>query len=124
MLPQHGTAKGIVHYYKLLHEKKLFTEPISEKVLEAMKRNPKYFAPGATPVEFQSVGKGGSLFWKRPFRPAYNMMGWGLYIYDKNEAIAFCIWFEWFPKGIEQKEQLEWAYGLSDSIVNLLFKDK
>ena len=82
---------------------------ISEKVLESMERNPKYFAPRATPGEYKSVGKGGGLSWKRPFKPEYNMGGWGLYIYNENEAIAFCLWFEWFPEGMEQKEQSEWT---------------
>ena len=120
--PQHGTAKGIIQYFKLLHEKKLFTESVSRKVLEAMERNPKYFAPRATSGEYKSVGKGGGLSWKRPFKPEYNMTGWGIYIYDKNEAIAFCLWFEWFPEGMEQQEQSEWTSGLSDCIVNLLLK--
>ena len=120
--PQHGTAKGIVQYFKLLHERILINESISEKVLEAMERNPKYFASRATPEEYKSIGKGGGLSWKRPFRPEYNMGGWGLYIYDENEAIAFCLWFEWFPEDMEQKEQSEWTSGISDCIVNLLLK--
>ena len=122
LLPQHGTAKGIVQYFELLHERKLINESISRKLLEAMERNPKYFAQRATPGEYNSVGKGGGLSWKRPLRPEYNMVGWGLYIYDENEAIAFCLWFEWFPEGIEQKERSEWKNGLSDCIVNLLLK--
>ena len=63
--PQHGTAKGIVQYFKLLHERKLINESISEKVLEAMEQSPNYFAPRATPEEYKSVGKGGGLSWKR-----------------------------------------------------------
>ena len=122
LLPQHGTAKGIVQYFKLLHEGKLINESISEKVIEAMERNPKYFAPRATPEEFKSVGKGGSLSWKRLFRPEYNMTGWGLYIFDENNAAAFCLWFEWFPEDMEQKERSEWTSGLSECIVNLLLK--
>ena len=122
LLPQHGTANGIVQYFKLLHEKKLINESISGKVLEAMERNPKYFAPRATPEEYKSVGKGGGLSWKRPFRTEYNMGGWGLYIYDENEAMAFCLWFEWFPESMEQKEQSEWTNGLSDCIVTLLLE--
>ena len=50
------------------------------------------------------------------------MVGWSLYIYDESEAIAFCLWFEWFPEGMEQKERSEWTSGLSDCIVNLLVK--
>jgi len=122
LLPQHCTAKGIVQYFKLLHEGKLINESISKKVLEAMERNPKYFAPRATPEGYKSIGKGGSLSWKRPFKSEYNMEGWGLYIYDENEAMAFCLWFEWFPEGMEPKEQSEWTGGLSDCIVNLLVK--
>jgi len=120
LLPQHGTAKGIVQYFKLLNERKLINESISKGVLEAMERNPKYFAPHATPERYKSVGKGGGLSWKRPFNPEYNMGGWGLYIYDENEALAFCLWFEWFPEGMGQKEQSEWTSGLSDCIVNFL----
>ena len=120
--PQHGTAKGIVRFFELLHEKKLINKSISEKVLEAMERNPKYFAPRATPEKYKSVGKGGGLSWKRPSRPEYNMTGWGLYIYDENNATAFCLWFEWFPEDMEQKERSEWTSGLSDCIVNLLMK--
>ncbi len=119
---QHGTAKGIVQYFKLLHERKLINESISRKVLEAMERNPKYFASRATPEGYKSVGKGGGLSWKRPFRPEYNMGGWGSYIYDENEALAFCLWFEWFPEGMKQREQSEWTSGLSDCMVNLLLK--
>ncbi len=124
LLPQHGTAKGIVQYFELLHKKELISEPISERVLEAMERNPKYFAPGATPWECRSVGKGGSLSWKRPFRPEYNMAGWGLYIYDESEAIAFCLWFEWFPEGMAEGQRSEWASGISDCIVGLLLRKK
>lgn len=122
LLPQHATAKGIVRYFKLLHDRKLINESISRKVLEAMERNLKYFAPRATPEEYKSVGKGGGLSWKRPFRPEYNMGGWSLYIYDENEAMAFCFWFEWFPESMEHKERPEWTSGLSDCIVNLLLK--
>lgn len=53
------------------------------------------------------------------------MIGWGLYIYDENDennTMAFCLWFEWFPKNMQQREQSEWISGLSDCIVNLLLK--
>ncbi len=122
LLPQHGTAKGIVRYFTLLHEGKLINESIGKRVLEAMGRNPKYFAPRATPEEYNSVGKGGGLSWKRPFRPEYNMGGWGLYIYNEKEALSFCLWFEWFPEGMGQEEQSQWTSGLSDCIVSLLLK--
>jgi hypothetical protein len=124
LLSQHGTAKCIVRYFEFLHKKELISEPISAKVLEAMERNPKYFAPGATPWECRSVGKGGSLSWKRPFRPEYNMVGWGLYIYDESEAMAFCLWFEWFPEQMAEGQRLEWASGISDCIVGLLLRKK
>ena len=120
--PQHGTARGMVQYFKLLHERKLINDSISRKVFEAMERNPKYFASRATPEEYRSVGKGGGLSWKRLFRPEYNMGGWGLYIYDGNEALSFCLWFEWFPEDMEENEQSEWMSGLSDCIVNILLK--
>ena len=96
LLPQHGTAKGIVQYFKLLHEKKLINESISKEVLDAMERHPKYFASRATPADYMSVGKGGGVLWKRPFKSEYNMSGWGLYIYNEDEALSFCLWFEWF----------------------------
>ena len=71
--PQHGTAKGIVEYFRLLHERKLINEVISKKVFEAMERNPKYYAPRATPAEYKTIGKGGCLSWAQPSRPQYNM---------------------------------------------------
>ena len=124
LLPQHGTAKGIVQYFKLLNDGKLINGSISRKVLEAMERNPKYFASRATPEKYKSVGKGGGRSWKRLFRPQYNMGGWGLYIYDETEAVAFCLWFEWFPEDMGQKEQSEWTSGLSNCIVNLLLEQE
>ncbi|MHC4132491.1 MAG: serine hydrolase [Planctomycetota bacterium] len=122
LLPQHGTAKGIVQYFRLLNEKKLINESISRQVLEVMERNPKYSAPRATPEDYKSVGKGGSIVWKRPIKTQYNMVGWGLYIYNDKEALSFCLWFEWFPEDMSENERSEWTSGISDCIVNLLLQ--
>lgn len=122
LLPQHATAKGMVRFFDLLHQGKLIDKNISEKVLKNLERNPKYFASQATPEYYQSVGKGGSLLWIRPFRSQYNMVGWNLYIYDENEAIAFCLWFERFPGSLEDREQEKWRDAISNCIVHLLLK--
>lgn len=118
--PQHGTARGIVGFFERLHEKTLVSEAVSRRVLEGLMRNPKPFAPKATPAGYHSVGKGGSLLWIRPPRPHYNMLGWGIYIYSEEEALAFCLWSEWFPEDMDEARRHEWMYGLSDGIVNLL----
>ena len=120
LLPQHGTARGIVRYFELLHKNKLVNERISRRVLEVFDRNPKYFAPRATPANFSSGGKGGSLRWVRLFRPQYNMIGWGILIKSEEIALGFCLWCEWFPASMSQEEQLQWLHGLSDCIVNIL----
>ncbi len=83
-------------------------------------RNPKYFAPRATPPGFRSGGKGGSIGWIRPFRPPYNMAGWGILIRSEDVALGFCLWFEWFPADMPQEQEREWRSGLSDCIVNIL----
>ena len=119
-LPQHGTAKGMVQYLELLHQKKLLNEKISKRVLEVFDRNPKYFAPRGTPPGFLSGGKGGSLLWMRPPHPHYNMLGWGILVRNENQAIGFCIWCEWFPENMTQEQQWQWCSGLSDCIVNIL----
>lgn len=122
LLPQHATAKGMVRFFELLHQEKLIDKNISEKVLKRLERNPKLIAPQATPEHFQSVGKGGSLTWKRPFKTQYNMIGWDVYIYDENEAITFCLWFERFPKSMEISEQGNWQSAIANCIVHLLLK--
>ena len=120
LLPQHGTARGIVRYLELLHNNTLVNAKISQRVLEVFDRNPKYFAPRATPANFSSGGKGGGIGWVRPFRPAYNMGGWGILIRSEEVALGFCLWSEWFPASMSQEEQLQWCSGLSDCIVNIL----
>lgn len=120
--PWHGTARGIVGYLERLHEQKLFSEAVSRRVLEGLERNPKPFAPKGTPAGYKSVGKGGSLLWIRPPRPHYNMLGWGLYIYNEEEAVAFCLWSEWFPQDIAEARRNEWLMEFSGHIVNLLLK--
>ena len=120
--PQHGTARGVVSYFELLNEKKLIDEAVSTKVLEAMNRNPMRFAPAATPAGYHSVGKGGSILWVRPFKQEYTMLGWGAYIYNEKEAIAFCIWGEWFPVDMDETQRWQWMTGLSNCIMNLLLQ--
>jgi len=119
LLPQHGTAKAIVEYFELLHEKKLINEKVSYSVLEVLERNPKPFAP-ARPVSFFSVGKGGSIIWKRPFFRQYNMVGWGLYLHSDSEAAAFCLWAEWFPERMKDEQKQKWIDTISNSIVRIL----
>jgi len=120
LLPQHGTARGIVRYFELLHKNELVNERISQRVLAVFDRNPKYFAPRATPANFRSGGKGGSIGWTRPGRTPYNMAGWGILIRSDDVAIAFCLWCEWFPAGTSRETQRQWYFGLSDCIVNIL----
>ncbi len=122
LLPQHGTARAMVRYFELLHDGKLLDSPTSGRVLEVLNRNPKLFAPNATPVDCRSVGKGGSLVWIRPPRPRYEMVGWALYIYGEDTAVAFCFWGEWFPGAMTAEQRWEWCGGLSDAIVNLLLQ--
>jgi hypothetical protein len=120
LLPQHGTARGVVRYFELLHKNELVNKKISQRVLEVFDRNPMYFAPNATPANFRSGGKGGSILWVRPFHQPYNMVGWGILIRNEKVALGFCLWCEWFPARMSQEEQLEWCSGLSDCIVNIL----
>ncbi len=120
LLPQHGTARGIVRYFELLYENKLISEKVSRQVLEVFDRNPKCFAPRATPNDCKSGGKGGSIVWIRPFFTPYNMVGWGILIRNQRVALAFCLWCEWFPDDMSDEDQWRWASGLSDCIVNVL----
>jgi len=120
LLPQHGTARAIVRYLELLHKNKLVNAKISQRVLEVFDRNPKYFSPRATPADFSSGGKGGGIGWVRPFRPPYNMGGWGILIRSEEVALALCLWCEWFPGSMSEEEQSQWRSGLSDCIVNIL----
>ena len=124
LLPQHGTARGIVQYFELLNREELINAHISRRVIEAFDKNPKNFAPGATPIDFRSGGKGGSLVWKRLFRPQYNMTGWGIIIRGEKTAIAFCLWSEWFPEKMKDREREQWLMALSDSIVNVLLTEE
>jgi hypothetical protein len=120
LLPQHGTARGIVRYLELLHDNKLISEKISRQVLEVFDRNPKCFAPRATPNDCKSGGQGGSIVWIRPFFTPYNMVGWGILIRNQRVALAFCLWCEWLPEGMSDEDQWRWLSGLSDCIVNVL----
>jgi|GEM_PF-1087451 len=120
--PQHGTARAIVRYFELLHRGKLLNGAISQKVQEVFDRNPVYFAPDATPADFISGGKGGSLVWLRPGHRPYNMIGWGNMIKNDKIALAYCLWTEWFPKQMSEAEQLQWCHGLSDGVVNVLLQ--
>lgn len=120
LMPQHGTARGVTRFFKLLYERSLINESISERVLEVFDRNPKNFAPTATPVGFKSGGKGGSLSWKRPGCREFNMIGWGLLVRSKETALAFCLWCEWFPEHTSQDVQAKWCTTISDSIVKIL----
>jgi len=123
LLPQHGTARGIVQYFKLLNENKLINAKINEKVLQVLEKNPKNFAAGAAPLDSKSFGKGGSVSWKRPFFKQYNMAGWAIMITSEKEAIAFCLWFEWFPEKMPDQQQDIWRNTISDSIAKtLLFR--
>jgi hypothetical protein len=120
LLPQHGTARGIVQYFEMLNAGRLISECISRRVLEVFDRNPKNFAPNATPAGFKSGGKGGSLAWIRPGRPPYNMLGWGLLLRNEQTAVAFCLWCEWFPEDTSEELKRKWCFTVSDSIVNIL----
>ena len=122
LLPQHGTARGIVQYLELLHKNELVNARISKRILAVFDRNPKYFAPRATPINFRSGGKGGSIGWARPGHTPYNMGGWGILIRSDDVGIAFCLWCEWFPAGMSREEQRQWYFGLSDCIVNILLQ--
>ncbi|UCC21524.1 MAG: serine hydrolase [Planctomycetota bacterium] len=122
LLPQHGTARGIVQYFELLNSGRLLSESVSRNVLAVFDRNPKNFAPGATPTGFKSGGKGGSCAWIRPGRPPYNMVGWGLLIRNENSAVALCLWCEWFPEEMSEELKRKWCLTLSESIVNILLK--
>src|SRR4030042_2455513 len=48
--PQHGTARGIVRYFELLHSGSLLSESISKTVLDVFDRNPKNFVADTTPT--------------------------------------------------------------------------
>jgi len=120
LLPQHGTARGMVQYFELLNAGRLINEEVSLKVLEVLDGNPKLFATRATPLDCRSVGKGGGLSWTRPSRAQYNMGGWALFIKGDDVALAFCLWCEWFPSSMAETKRREWYTGLSECIVNIL----
>ncbi|MHC4791798.1 MAG: serine hydrolase [Planctomycetota bacterium] len=120
-LLQHGSARGIVRYFELLHSGSLVSESVSKAVLDVFDRNPKNFIHNATPTGFKSVGKGGSCAWIRPDRPQYNMTGWGLLIRNGQTALALCVWCEWFPEQNSEGLKRKWCSSISGSIVNILF---
>jgi hypothetical protein len=120
LLPQHGSARGIVRYLELLHKNQLVNERISRRVIEVFDRNPKYFAPYATPANATSGGKGGDIIWIRPSRPQYIMAGWAILIRTEKVGLGFCLWGEWFPANMNEVERWQWLSGLSDCIVNIL----
>jgi len=115
LLPQNGTARGIVECFELLDGGKLLPPEIGEEVLAVLDRNPKNFAPNA-PDSFKSVGKGGSFSWQSE----YNMIGWGLYLRDGRQSLAFCFLCEWFTKEMSEEAKRQWCYAISDGIVNVL----
>ena len=119
LLPQHGTARGIVEYFELLDGGKLLRPAISKEVLAVLDRNPKNFVPNA-PDTFKIVGKGGSLSWQPPGEPQYNRIGWGWYLRDGRQSLAFCLWCEWFPHTMKEETRRKWCYAISDGIVNVL----
>ncbi|MBT3381473.1 MAG: DUF3395 domain-containing protein [Lentisphaerae bacterium] len=120
LLPQHGSARGVVRYFELLNSRELISERISDQVAGVFDKHPKPFAPGATPPHFASGGKGGSLSWKRPGRQQYNMTGWALLIRGQSTAVTFCFWSEWFPEDMTEGEKRDWCHAISDGIVNVL----
>lgn len=122
LLPQHGTAQGIVQFFELLYRNELLNKSVSQRVLTVFDKNPKYFAPRATPMHFISGGKGGGIGWVRPGHTPYNMGGWGILIRSEDMALAFCLWCEWFPAGMSREKQRKWYLGLSDCIVNILLQ--
>jgi hypothetical protein len=122
LLPQHGTAQGIVQFFELLYRNELINKSISHRILSVFDKHPKYFAPRATPMNFISGGKGGGIGWVRPGYTPYNMGGWGILIRSEDMALAFCLWCEWFPAGMSREKQRKWYLGLSDCIVNILLQ--
>ncbi|MDD5482151.1 MAG: hypothetical protein PHP98_00660 [Kiritimatiellae bacterium] len=62
---------------------RLKSPEISTNVLAVLDRHQRGFVPNA-PAEFGIVGKGGSIVWKRPGKPEYNMIGWDLSKKSKN----------------------------------------
>jgi hypothetical protein len=124
LLPQHGTARGIVQFFEMLYTDKLINDRVSKEVLRVFDRNPKYFAGRATPAGCKSGGKGGSIGWIRLFHPEYNMVGWGIFIRGDDVALAFCLWCEWFPGNMGRDKRGQWYSGLSDCIVNVLLEGK
>jgi len=122
LLPQHGTARGLVGFFELLAQERVVDARVSRRVLEVLERNPMSVAGRAVPIECMSVGKGGSVGWYRPFRPPYEMIGWAIMIYgpDQRPSMAFCVLCEWFPKGMSEAERPQWLHTLSDCIVNVL----
>lgn len=119
-LSQHGTARGIVRYFELLHAGSLISEDVSKDILEVFDRNPKNVIGEAMPTGFKSVGKGGSCVWMRPDRDQFNMLGWGLLIRNEQSALALCFWFEWFPEQTSEELKRKWCSTISGSIVNIL----
>jgi hypothetical protein len=119
LLPQHGTMRGLVRYFGLLHENQLLTPQISRAVLNVFQRNPMPYV-SCLPTSASIVGKGGSLSWVRPFKTPYNMGGWGLYIRDGKEAMGLAVVCEWWPDGTPGDLQFAWCQAISNAVATLL----
>jgi hypothetical protein len=123
LLPQHATARGMVRYFELLDRDKLKSPEISTNVVAVLDRHPRGFVPNA-PAGFRVVGKGGSLSWKRPGKPQYNMVGWNLYLRDGKRSLALCLWCEWFPENMAEELKTKWCFAISDGIVEVLLNNE
>jgi len=128
---QHGTARSMAQFLKLLSRGQAIDARVSSRVSGVLARNLKPFAAKATPVEYKSVGKGGSMIWIRLLSTPYTMVGWALLIYDQDDRpiATFCLLAEWFPLRMDAADRGQWQIGedqwcetLSNCIVNILLE--
>ena len=120
--PQHGTARGLVEFFHLLHEDQVVNATVSERIRQVLKRNSMSYAQRTTPLDGACLGKGGSLLWMRPLRREYNMCGWGIWVQaDRGRpGVAVGILCEWWPAGMPDEQEYAWLAMITDCLVNTL----
>lgn len=119
LLPQHGTMRGLVRYFELLHKNELLAPEIGEAVLRVFDRNPMPYVD-CFPAPASVVGKGGSLVWIRPPKMPYHMGGWVVYVRNSQQAMGLAIVCEWWPDGTPEDLQYAWCRAMSNGAAMLL----
>lgn len=118
-LPQHGTARGMAHYFELLLDGQVISERTSADLIKFFTNHPKPFSSHYA-GEYEFAGKGGNLLWTRPPKH-YSMMGWSLYVTKPSgDYIVLCVWGEWFPENMPPDLQSEFLKYVTDCVLSIL----